>query len=330
MALDEITLADPRKAEQIIYKLASGTKGPRATSAGKLRETQHGNVLVLSTGEKSLPQFIGKELKEGARKRMVDVPAEVQSSSAYETIPHAQIAIVSPRLFNAMRCQHGAVGQAWQRHLVEIGPDKIEADLDRHRAAFLALPEVAAVAVKAHPQVRAVVGRFALYGASLRMAIEASLLPWTIEEVDVSIIACMQRWAKQRGNVDTAGEIARAADRIEAAIIAELNDRFICICKTSKGWAPATEADQIKKPWLFDGYVKPDGCVLVPPEAWRRRCEGFDPAKIARHLQQRGVLIAAVGGKLSRSERVKGKAQRFYTLKLPTQPQHRNTATPDS
>jgi hypothetical protein len=46
----------------------------------------HASVLVLSTGEKSLVQFIGPNLQEGARKRLVDVPAEVQPGSAFETL----------------------------------------------------------------------------------------------------------------------------------------------------------------------------------------------------------------------------------------------------
>ena len=73
LSLDEITLANPRTAEQVIYKVASGTKGPRATSAGHLRETAHASLLLFSTGEKSLSQFIGP---------IVDVPAEVQPGSA--------------------------------------------------------------------------------------------------------------------------------------------------------------------------------------------------------------------------------------------------------
>ena len=73
LPLDEVTLANRRTAEQVVYKIASGTKGPRATSAGHLRETAHASVLVLSTGEKSLAQFIGPSLQEGARKRLVDV-----------------------------------------------------------------------------------------------------------------------------------------------------------------------------------------------------------------------------------------------------------------
>ena len=86
LPLDEITLANPRTAEAVVYKVASGTKGPRATSTGHLRETAHASVLVLSTGEKSLAEFIGRSLQEGARKRLVDIPAEVRPGSAFETI----------------------------------------------------------------------------------------------------------------------------------------------------------------------------------------------------------------------------------------------------
>ena len=314
LPLDEITLSDWRSAEQTVYKLASGTKGPRATSTGHLRETAHASVLVLSTGEKSLQEFIGKSLQEGARKRLVDVPAGVQPGSAFETISRKQIHAESKRLFDAMKRQHGAVGRDWQRHLVDIGPDTIEAELKKHRATFLALPEVAAVAEKAHPQVRTVVNRFALYAAALRMAIAAGLLPWTAEDADRGILACMRRWVQQRGNVDTAGEVVRATREVERGLVAGLSDRFIHIHKAGKGWTPFTEVDDLKQrtPELFDGYVKPDR-ILVRPEAWRRYSNGFDPTAIAQHFQQRGALIAD-GYSFSKTEQVPGKSERFYVL----------------
>jgi uncharacterized protein (DUF927 family) len=313
LPLDEITLANRRTAEQVVYKVASGTKGPRATSSGHLRETAHASVLVFSTGEKSLAHFIGPDLQEGARKRLVDVPAQVQPGSAFETIPYEQIHIEGRRLFDAMKRHHGAVGRDWQHHLVQLGPDKIKADIDRHREAFHALPEVAAVIEKAHPQVRAVVNRFALNAAALRMAIEAGLLPWNITQADAGIVACMGRWVAQRGNLDTAGEIVRVASRVEAKLVAGL-DHFIRIHKTAKGWAPATKTDVIKQqtPELFDGYAKPDH-ILVRPEAWRRYCNGFDPAEIAEHLKQRGVLIPGHNS-VSKAEQVIGKVERFYVL----------------
>jgi hypothetical protein len=199
--------------------------------------------------------------------------------------------------------------------LVELGPDKIKVNLDQHRKAFLALPEVATVTEKAHPQVRAVVNRFALYAAALRMAIEADLLPWTTESADAGIVACMRRWAAQRGNVDTAGEIVRAARQIETALLAKLNDSFIHIHRAGKSWAPVTAADEIKQqtPELFDGYVKPDR-VLIRPEALRRYCNGFDLGEIAERFKQRGVLISG-NKKLSRTEQVIGTNERFYVLR---------------
>ena len=319
LPLDEITLADRRSAEQIVYKLASGTKGPRATSTGGLRETAHASVLVLSTGEKSLAEFIGKGLQEGARKRLVDVPAEVQPGSAFETIPREQIHIESKRLFDAMKRHHGAVGRDWQRHLVNVGPDKIKAELHEHREAFLALPEVLAVAAKAHPQVRAVVNRFALHAAALRMASAAGLLPWTIEEADAGIAACMGRWVAQRGNVDTAGEVMRAAREVERKLAAGLRDQFIYINKSKTGnkLIPATEADEAKAktPEHFDGFIKSDH-VLIRPEAWRRYCDGVNPAEIARHFLDRGVLVPGDNGSLSKSQQVIGGSGRFYVLRM--------------
>ena len=319
LPLDEITLANPRTAEAVIYKVASGTKGPRATSTGHLRETAHASVLVLSTGEKSLAEFIGRSLQEGARKRLVDVPAEVQPGSAFETIPREQIHIESKRLFDAMKRQHGAVGRDWQRHLVDVGPDKIKAELHRHREAFLALQEVVAVAAKAHPQVHAVVNRFALHAAALRMAIAAGLLPWTVEEADMGIVACMGRWVAQRGNVDTAGEVVRAAREVERKLAAGLRDQFIHISKSKTGnkLIPVAEADEVKAktPERFDGFIKSDH-VLIRPEAWRRYCDGVEPAEIARHFLDRGVLVPGDNGNLSKSQQVIGGSGRFYVLRM--------------
>jgi hypothetical protein len=314
LPFDEITLADRRSAQQIVYKIAGGTKGPRATSTGNLRETAHAFVLVLSTGEKSLAEFIGEGLQEGARKRLVDVPAEVQPGSAFETISREQIHIESKRLFDAMKRDHGAVGRDWQRYLVNIGPDKINAELHEHRDAFLALPEVVTVAAKVHPQVGAVVNRFALYAAALRMAIAAGLLPWAVDESDKGIVACMRRWVAQRGNLDTAGEVVRAAREVERELASRLDDSFIHIRKSRNKWVPVSEADVVRQqtPELFDGYVKPDR-ILVRAEAWRRFCNGFDPTELARYLQQHGTLIAD-GNSVSKAEQVIGKVDRFYVL----------------
>jgi uncharacterized protein (DUF927 family) len=314
LPMDEITLADRRTAEAKIYKIASGTKGPRSTSTGQLRETAHASVLVFSTGEKSLMQFIDN-LQAGAQKRLVDVLAEVQPGSAFETIPADQIHTTSKPLFDAMRRQHGATGRDWQRHLVGLGPDQIKQQLAQHRKAFLALADVRAVDARAHPQVRAVVNRFALLAAALRMAIAAGLLPWTVEEADTGITACMARWVAQRGNTDTAGEIVRAAQQVERELVKNLAENFIHIHQVNGKWTPISEVDELRQrtPELFDGYAKPD-FLLVWPGAWKRYTNGFDPSVIAEQLKRRGLLVSG-GAKVSKTEQVIGGSSRFYVLK---------------
>jgi hypothetical protein len=146
------------------------------------------------------------------------------------------------------------------------------------------------------------------------MAIAAGLLPWTNTEADTGIVDCFRRWVQQRGNLDTAGEVERAARQVEQELVSGLGDHFIHIRRNGNKWMPVSEADEVRQrtPELFDGYVKPDR-ILVRTEVWRRYCNGFDPAEIARHFQQRGMLIADDKGP-SKAEQVIGKVERFYVL----------------
>ena len=86
----------------------------------------------------------------------------------------------------------------------------------------------------------------------------------------------MGRWVAQRGNVDTAGEVMRAAREVERKLTAGLQDQFIHINKSKTGnkLIPATEADEAKaKTRALDGFIKSDH-VLIRPVAWRRYCDG--------------------------------------------------------
>ncbi len=165
------------------------------------------------------------------------------------------------------------------------------------------------------------VNRFALLAAALRMAIDAGLLPWTIEQANAGIVACMQRWVAQRCNVDTAGEVVRAANQIARAVTASLSDRFIHIRKVGRKWTAATPADKAKQRTAdqFDGYVKLDpqhgDLILIRTEVWRRYCEGFDSTAMAQHFKERGALIPKDDNNLSKPEQVLGTVERFYVLR---------------
>ena len=205
------------------------------------------------------------------------------------------------------------------RHLVGLGPDQIKAELKELRAAWLELVEVKAIIDRAHPQVASVVNRFALVAAALHMAVKAGILPWTDVDIDVGIIACMQRWVRQRGNVDTAAEMQREIERRWQMIAATLDYRFIHVRVEDRRLVPGSDADSRKieaahNGEQFDGYIKGE-YVLITPEAWRRLWAGLDADVVKKHLQQTGLLIADPTNSLSLQKFESGaKPARFYVL----------------
>jgi putative DNA primase/helicase len=314
MGLDEIGTGEPRPIRAAIYELSGGTEKLRGTSNARLRSSQGFRVLVFSTGEKSLGAFLGRQDDaEGRKKRLVDVPAEIAPGTSFETIAPEQIVEAGRRFYSATARLHGAVGEKWQQHLVNLGPASIQEQLNAARSAWLALPEVETIAAKAHPQVRSVVRRFALMAAALRMAIAARLLPWSVANADAGILACASRWAEQRGDLGVSGEVLRTVARMRTTINAALSERFVHLQKNTKGeHIAATEV----MPDLLDGYVKDDDRILLRPEAWFRLCDGCDAAAVAEHLRERGWLIPGETAGKPRKERIgKKQPQRFYVLR---------------
>jgi hypothetical protein len=167
--------------------------------------------------------------------------------------------------------------------------------------------------------VRSILNRFALIAAALRMAIEANLLPWSIDGTDLGIAACMTRWLTSRkGRLDVTSEMLSAIEQIRTILNANLHGRFIHQRLTDDGDLDyATPADATKRDTL--GFLK-DNRIPIEPTAWRSvLCEGFDPEKTARHLKKEGYLITDEGklqcqAKVKRGDKVV--KARFYTLDI--------------
>jgi hypothetical protein len=279
--------------------------------------------LVLSTGELSLAEFL-PDVRPGQLVRLVDIPAEVQpgSGNAFETFTGKEIAAAGKRFYAATNDYHGSVGYDWLRHLVALTPTQIKAELKRLREMWWALPQVVEIASRAHPQVVSVVNRFGLVAAALKMASAAQIIPWSVPSIDAAIIACMERWLKQRGNIDAAGELLREIKQRQQMIAATINDRFIHLSRKGRRLVPASAAEQHKigaevdgEQHKFGGYVK-DGRILVRPDAWRRLWAGLDADAVKDHLLRAGLLIADANGNAPSLEKFESGANpgRFYVL----------------
>jgi putative DNA primase/helicase len=321
-SFDEIGEGQPKMIRAAIYVLANGSTKLRGTQDLGLRPMESFRILGISTGEPTMDAFLtdaGEKVPAGLSVRLVDVPAEVQPESAFETCAVDQIEELGKRFYPLTTQFYGAVGRKWLQYLVDLGHEETQARLRRHRERWLAIPAIAAVRANATGQVRSVINRFALVAAALRMAIEADLLPWSMDDSDLGIASCLVRWAASRkGRLNLAGEMVSVVEQIRGLLTANLQGRFIHIEINGAGeLGYANPSDETKRETL--GFVK-HGRILVEPTAWRAElCAGFDPEKTARHLRDEG-LLATDTGKLQRQHKIlrggsveKG---RFYDLDM--------------
>ena len=147
--------------------------------------------------------------------RFADIPAIVQSGSVFETFSGDEIPALAKKFYALFGKFHGAIGDRWLQILVDIGPEAIKVAVDRHQQEFRARPGIQAIYDDAAPHARSVIDRFATVAAGLRMAIEAGLLPWTVEDADAGIEACVVRWDEAQDDDDESDVVA---DPIPAAI----------------------------------------------------------------------------------------------------------------
>src|SRR6516225_5717725 len=228
---DEIGEGAPKVIRPAVYVLANGSSKLRGTRDIDLRPMESFRILGISTGEPTIEAYLssgGEKVPAGLKVRLVDVPAEVEPDSAFENCSADGIEELGKRFYPLTLRLHGAVGRAWLQHLVDLGSEEIAARLRRHRDEWLALPAVAAVRKTAIAQVRSILNRFALSAAALRIAIEASLLPWSINDTDLGVASCMTRWLKsRRGRLDLTGEMLSAIEQMRTILNANLHGRFI-------------------------------------------------------------------------------------------------------
>lgn len=156
---DEIGEGSPKVIRPAVYVLANGSTKLRGTQDITLRPMESFRILGISTGEPTMAAYVasgGEKVPAGLTVRLIDVPAEVQPDSAFETCAVDHIEELARQFYPLTTRLHGAVGRRWLQHLVDLGPEKIQSEICEHRDEWLTLPVVAAARTKATSQVRSV------------------------------------------------------------------------------------------------------------------------------------------------------------------------------
>ncbi len=194
---EELNQGKPQDIADAAYRVANGIDKTRMRG-GDLEPRLTYCVPGFSTGEEAMVDFLtrtGQRVTDGMRTRFADIPAEVQPGSVFETFGADAIPGLGKKYYPLLGKLHGAVGDAWLQALVNMGPEKIRAEVNHHQQEFRSRPRVQAIYQVAGPYQRSVIDRFATVAAACRMAIEVGLLPWKIEDTDADVEACVIRWA---------------------------------------------------------------------------------------------------------------------------------------
>lgn len=299
LILDELSQCDPKDAGDAAYLLANGQGKTRASRAGMARAAARWRLLFLSAGEESLSAMMsraGKRANAGQEIRLADIEADAGAGlGAFDTLHgHASGAALSLALKDAAQQQHGAVGVAWLRLVVE------------HRLALVdELPPLVREFVDAYTepgasgQVIRVARRFGLVAAAGELATGYGLTGWAGGEAFDAVGKCFASWLAGFGG---------AGNREDRALLSQVRAFFeVHGASRFESMEATTEQRIVNRAGFWRDGEDTGRQFLVLPEVFKRElCAGFDPKAAAKALIEAGVILAGKDGKASRSERLPG------------------------
>ncbi len=221
LPLDEINQAEAKDVGNMAYMLANGQGKARMKKDLTNRPPKTWRLIVLSSGEESLGNYMKTAnitQKGGQEVRLPDVPAIPVNAEygCFETIHEADTAVqFISTLEAAVKEHHGTALDAFLSRLV--------VDCQDPTFALNLSKQVHQVAAKLcegtkNNAVGRVAKRFALLQVSLGLAHKYELLPFPVEQIEWSVAMCFRDWLAVRGG-DGSIEIKQAIERIEHLFI---------------------------------------------------------------------------------------------------------------
>lgn len=327
LGLDEISQADPRAVDALVYMLANERgKGRMRRDAG-LRRARDWRVLFLSTGEVGVPAVLaeaGRRVRAGQEVRILEIPADAgKGYGAFEAL-HG---LATSRAFAE---SIAAAAAAHQGHAARAFLAKLVADPDRlaeqvHTARDAWLQEV----LKDHPgadgQVQRAAKRFGLVAAAGELATRLKILPWPKGEASRAATACFAAWLEHRGGVEPQ-EVREGIAQVRLFLAQHGKDRF------EPAWLPKRvdrdaheieprvpnragfrrEVKELEVEFTDDTGNRKTELLrrweyFVLPEVWRREvCKGHDARLVHKALIERGLALGGEGRNLLAQARVPG------------------------
>lgn len=197
MMLDEIGQAQPRHVSLTAYSLINGVNKVQGARDGGNRDIGRWKVLLLSTGEKPLDNFLqlsGSLWNAGQAARLPSIPSNAgHGLGIYDTLHGFEKgSLLSEHLSAAAEQYHGTAGRALIRLLAE-NTAAMKGEASAAIAAFMQiLPDV-------DGQARTVALRFALVAAALVLAARHGITGQPETAIFPAVKQCFDAWAAREG-----------------------------------------------------------------------------------------------------------------------------------
>lgn len=318
LCLDEIKEVSAREIIAIGYMLGGGVGKSRMRSDGSQQETKSWNVVVMSSGERTITDLAeagGERVDAGIERRFVPIQADAGAGmNTLEWIPDApedpaKKKNASKLFANALKTAttkyYGMAGRAYLERLTEKlsteeGRAEVEEKYTFYKNRFI--ERYVAVNPNFVQQVQSIgENRFAPVAAAGEIATWLGVLPWSDGDATRNIGKCFVDWiATKSGKGMKSYEDAAGITAVKAFLQKSSERNF-----ANKNAAEAIYNEQSKADSTMDGRVSlsgekygyrepaPDGGTIfyVFVEAFRNViCKGHNHRKIAQKLAEMGAL----------------------------------------
>ena len=300
LILDEMAQAPGGDVEAILYNVANGAAKDRMTKDLKKRDGKAWRVLALGSGELSAEQKIrsgfgnnNKTIKGGMVVRYPEIPAVVGRHGVFEdTHGFSSSREFSERLERNTKTYFGTALPAF----IERFAHDYDGSTRRALKLFdLFVEKAQSLTVDCASEVSRVVNRFAVIAAAGELATMYGVTGWQPNEANEAALRMLKDWLVSIGGMKSGFDVERGIERVLSFIIKN-ESRFD---DSGTGYASRDRVG-FRTP-LPDGRVAYD----ILTDEFVRLLGEYDPATIAKALDERGMLEHDDGRWQKKYKRVK-------------------------
>lgn len=308
LILDEIKEAKAQDVAEIAYMLGNGQGKTRANKAGGARAAKMWRLMVLSSGEFTLAEYLKSEgirAFAGQEVRLASVPADAgRGYGLFEELHGMTGGELSEYIKAQSAKYYGVAGDAWLE-LVTANHDQIAHDIHGNIQHFKEL----ALNAQSSAQAGRVANRFGLIAYAGELATQYGLTGWNEGDATKAALTCFNAWLAEFGTGNR--EEKQILDAVKSFI-----DR-----NGVKFQVHTVDRDGVNLMDIPDraGFKRKDSdgdgfSYFVYISQIERLAEGHSTKAIVTALKRANWLTLDHEGRPSITRRMAGQSSRFYVI----------------